>query len=123
MKKSRVHIAHRQLGIGVFTQHGADVFEACFLGPIADKIDHGLVDVHRVQRPVRADRASHWNGKRPAAGTDVGHDISRLELQFFYYLVDLQPGDPPGPVHPLQVIFCRPLLQLESRSVRQTNSE
>jgi hypothetical protein len=114
-KKSQVHVPHRQLWIIVFTQDSADVGDAFLLSSVADIIEHFLINVHRVQDSVRSDRASHRNGIGPAAGADVGNNVSRLELKLRNDLFDLQ--DPVRIFHTLDVLIRRPLGQLESGHV------
>ena len=120
MVKRDVHVLDRELRVGEFAQHGADVRNARFLRLLSHVVEHLLVNVHGIHDPVGGDRFRKRDGKRPGAGADVSHNFSRLELQLRKHLVHLQVDDASRPFHPIEVLIRRKLLQL-GRCDRQSD--
>ncbi len=82
------------------------------LALLATVVKHLLVNVHCIHDPVGGDRLREWNGKRPGAGADIGHDVAILQFQLFDHLIYMQVDDAPGPFHAVDVIFRFALFQL-----------
>jgi len=78
-----------QLGLGALGEDGRDVVHPFGPGALADVLDKGLRDVHRVDAPSRLYRPGEEHGEEPGPGADVGDRHPRLHPCRGEYLVAL----------------------------------
>src|SRR5438445_6061974 len=78
-----------QLGLGALREDGCDVVQPFRPGALADVLDEGARDVHRVDAPARAYRPGEEHGEEPGPGADVGDRHPRLHAGRGEYLVPL----------------------------------
>src|SRR5947208_4487485 len=78
-----------QLGVGALREDGRDVVQPFGLGALADVLDEGPRDVHRVDAPARAYRAREEHGEEAGPGADIGDRHPRLHAGRGEYLVAL----------------------------------
>ncbi len=101
MEKDQVDMVLGKFRVIPFPQDCAEIADLLLFRLLGDVVQEFRPDVLSQNHPRRRNGLCKRDGEGARAGADVGHHVTRLQLQTGYDVVNAQARDPVGSLQPL----------------------